>query len=67
MWKNSIDIVDNVILVLSFIAILFPDYSFPTAFSTAFVYYYIDPQTNTITPVPGRNTVDQTQDWVPYT
>ena len=48
----------NVILVLSYKATLFPVYSFPTrqpffpvySFPTAFARYYIDPQTNTITP-----------------
>ena len=39
----------NEILVLSNIATLFPVYGFPTAFSTAFACYYIDPPTNTIT------------------
>ena len=46
----------NVILVLSYMATLFPVYIFPTAFSTAFTHYYTDPQTNTITSFRGRNT-----------
>ena len=36
-------------------ATLFTVYSFPKAFSTAFARYYIEAQTNTITPFPGRN------------
>ena len=46
---NLVPITLNVIFVLSYTATLFP-----TAFSTAFARYYIDPQTNTITPFPGR-------------
>ena len=46
----------NIILVLSYIATLLPVYSFSKAYSTCFAHYYIDPQTNTITPIPGRNT-----------
>ena len=46
----------NIMLVLSYIATLFPFYSFSKAYSTRFAHYYIDPQTNTITHVSGRNT-----------
>ena len=45
----------NVILVLSYMATLFPASKLYYSFSKAFACYYIDPQTNTITPFSGRN------------
>ena len=52
-WLSFTDV--NIILVFlppGNMATSFAVYSF----STAFPHYYIDPQTNTITPFPSRNT-----------
>ena len=46
IFVNMTDFMTNVILVLSYIEMLFFVYSFPTSLSTAFAGYYIDPQTN---------------------